>query len=349
MRSIAIVVLPAFLLMFAGCDSGAGRKMKATNEMPMYGGVPRTSEEQKSDQEFVDNMLSVTSRKKHVAYQQMIEKGWEHFFQKEYGKAMRRFNQAWLIDPEHPAAFFGFGSIMLQTGDRKGFIKWTLISAEKGFANAQNNMGWAYLEGIGVEKDEKKAFEWLLKAANQKHFNAMPSVAKAYHEGMGVPKDEEKAKYWLDLYLAEKEKQDKLNDAEKIFNAGFHHLLSGDPEKAFVFFKEAATEGSANAQNALGLVYEWGYGVDQDLKYSKEWYDLADANEYTGGLISWRKVNAKSLFPESQIVSLKDVIELSRAESSVLRQDIEDLSLEELKKRLKEAREQVSHARSSEK
>ena len=50
-------------------------------------------------------------------------------------------------------------------GDTPQGIKEIHLQAEQGNAVAQRNLGFAYLKGIGVTKNETEAFKWVLKAA----------------------------------------------------------------------------------------------------------------------------------------------------------------------------------------
>ena len=54
-----------------------------------------------------------------------------------------------------------------------------------------------YLEGTGIERDEKKALELFLKIAPC-DAGANFFLGKCYEEGRGVEKDEAKAKMWRD-------------------------------------------------------------------------------------------------------------------------------------------------------
>ena len=53
---------------------------------------------------------------------------------------------------------------------------------------------------------------------------------------------------------------------------------SGDYETASESFLPLANSGDARAQNMLGLMYERGYGVDQDFDKAASWY-LKAANK----------------------------------------------------------------------
>ena len=51
-------------------------------------------------------------------------------------------------------------------------LKWYRKAAEQNFARAQNNLGVAYEDGIGVAKDQEEAVEWYRKATEQNDADA---------------------------------------------------------------------------------------------------------------------------------------------------------------------------------
>ena len=56
--------------------------------------------------------------------------------------------------------------------------------------------------------------------------------------------------------------------------------MSQDYVKARQWWEKAAAQGSASAQNDLGLVYANGLGGPQDLVQAHMWYGLAAGNGY---------------------------------------------------------------------
>lgn len=71
-----------------------------------------------------------------------------------------------------------------------------LLLAEQGYPLAECQVGFFYLEGIGVEKDLKKALFWTERAAMHGDRDGQCNLAWIYEEGFGVEKDMEKVKYW---------------------------------------------------------------------------------------------------------------------------------------------------------
>ena len=56
-------------------------------------------------------------------------------------------------------------------------MKWYLKAAEQDHQKAQANLGWMYVNGMGVKEDFDEASKWykrsegLRKYSNKKHFN----------------------------------------------------------------------------------------------------------------------------------------------------------------------------------
>ena len=78
----------------------------------------------------------------------------------------------------------------------KFFAGYLKIAEETGYALAECQVGFCYLEGIGTEKDYEKALYWTERSANHGDRDGQCNLAWIYEEGFGVKKDMEKAKYW---------------------------------------------------------------------------------------------------------------------------------------------------------
>ena len=69
--------------------------------------------------------------------------------------------------------------------------------AERGYADAQYNLGVMYRLGNGVRKDDTKAVRWYRKAADQGYALAQHNLGVMYSKGRGVKKDvKEAVKCW---------------------------------------------------------------------------------------------------------------------------------------------------------
>lgn len=71
-----------------------------------------------------------------------------------------------------------------------------LALAEGGYPLAECQVGYFYLEGLGVEKDLSQAFSWTKRAAEHGDRDAQFNLAGFFEEGTGTNVDLEQAKYW---------------------------------------------------------------------------------------------------------------------------------------------------------
>ncbi len=68
--------------------------------------------------------------------------------------------------------------------------------AERGDADAQNNLGVMYFDGQGVVQDYKEAGKWYRKSAEQGDAGAKYNLGVMYTNGQGVPQDFKEAYAW---------------------------------------------------------------------------------------------------------------------------------------------------------
>ena len=59
------------------------------------------------------------------------------------------------------------------------------------------------------------------------------------------------------------------------FDKGFKAYNSGDFAAAVKWFTLAAEQGDADSQNILGVMYDEGEGVSQNIKAAMKWFKLA--------------------------------------------------------------------------
>ena len=68
--------------------------------------------------------------------------------------------------------------------------------------------------------------------------------------------------------------------ANEMYVKGHEYHLDGDYESALKWFRKAALQKNAIAQNSIGEYYEKGLGVEQDLEQAKTWYRKAADQGY---------------------------------------------------------------------
>jgi len=83
----------------------------------MYGGIDRNANPQlkAADEQFIAN-VSKEFGSRESASNRWVEQGVRYYRQDNYSMAMKRFNQAWLLNPKNPEAFWGFAIVYHDEG-----------------------------------------------------------------------------------------------------------------------------------------------------------------------------------------------------------------------------------------
>ena len=101
-----------------------------------------------------------------------------------------------------------------------------------------------------------------------------------YDNGNGVPEDDRQAVFWF-------RKAAEQGDASAQNNLGLMYAngegVPEDDRQAVFWFRKAAEQGDASAQNNLGLMYANGEGVPEDDVRAYAWGNLAAAQGDEGG------------------------------------------------------------------
>ena len=87
------------------------------------------------------------------------------------------------------------------------------------------------------------------------------------------------------LFLVFKSKRDR--EAGYCFNKG----VKMDYTEAAKWYRKAAEQGDADAQNNLGLCYERGQGVPEDYEEAVKWYRKAAAQGHAGAKKVLKELN----------------------------------------------------------
>ena len=152
----------------------------------------------------------------------------------------------------HPVNAYAFRIVAGAPAPAAADLQQTRKAAEQGDAVAQLNLGWAYAQGLGVEKDDREALNWFRKSAEQGNAHAQTNVGFRYARGLGIAKDEREAVNW---------------------------------------YRKAAEQGNAVGQNNLGWMYWKGLGVEKDEREAANWFRKSAEQGYETAKINLRKLN----------------------------------------------------------
>ncbi|WP_026978899.1 tetratricopeptide repeat protein [Flavobacterium tegetincola] len=99
-----------FAIMLLGCTTKQDCP-EGINLLPMYGSVKKCEQQIKSDIAFLLDCDKLFKSRK-LAAEHYVGKAWGNFYNNDPETAMKRFNQAWLLDPENAEVYWGFGNLM---------------------------------------------------------------------------------------------------------------------------------------------------------------------------------------------------------------------------------------------
>lgn len=234
----------------------------------------------------------------------------DYGFAKAYSLFLLAFSQNRLLEHDYslveldsfPNVVFDYAEKLRKKGLLKEAFDVMLPIALKGNPQAQSNIGWCYMNGVGCvvdyvesekwltmaanqnwtraicdlgilyweKKDYKKAFLYYYDAAERNYPEAKYYVARCYLEGLGTEINETKGLEWL-YKAAEQKDKEALFCLGESYEKGY--LVDKDESKAFYYYLESAKQGDSDAQNKLGYIYRKGsLGQKESPEDSYLWF-----------------------------------------------------------------------------
>lgn len=162
-------------------------------------------------------------------------------------------------------------------------IHWLSLSAKENYKYAQYSLGAFYYYGHGVDQDQEKAFQLYQKAAKQGFPYADFELAKMYRDGVGIDVDHIKS--------------------EQHFKSAF---------QGFEMMENASHDDKL--QYRLGLMLQYGSGVEKDLVRAKSFFEKSAMQENYYAKFAFAKMVLKEECPDADeldisIKFLKSIIE----------------------------------------
>lgn len=134
-----------------------------------------------------------------------------------------------------------------------------------GSGEAANMIGIMYKEGYGVSVDNESEFTWMKRAADLGSVYGQGNLANCYYEGRGTEQDYFLARQWYT-------KAANGGNDYAATEIGKMEMDNNNYEEAVKWFRKAAENGYADAQNRLGVRYSKGEGVIQDEEEALIWF-----------------------------------------------------------------------------
>lgn len=178
-------------------------------------------------------------------------------------------------------------------------------SALNGDILAQNNLGYLYEHGLGVDQSYSEAMVWYSRAAEAGQVHSQYNLATLYHYGRGTLKNQSAALQW---YAAAANAG--LPEAQYMMAEYQREGWGGkkDAALALSWYLKAAKQGHPGSQLMASSLYLSGEGWRSEPQKALVWAELARINgERQAALVltqAGKKIRGKDLAEAMQIASL---------------------------------------------
>jgi TPR repeat protein len=155
--------------------------------------------------------------------------------------------------------------------------------ATSNVVEAFGNLAYAYENGLGVKKSEKKGSIWRKKDCECGDAEKQFSYANRLYYGFGAKKNKREAFKWY--YEAGKK---NFSKAYSILGQCFHfgEGTKRNPEKAITWYEKAAENGETDVYHKLGLLYLAEY-KNKELKARKNDPLLKSKSQFQKKAVHW--------------------------------------------------------------
>ncbi len=174
------------------------------NLRPKYGLLPKNEAQKAADAKFLAGIDDYYKGNRKKAAEDASARGWKLLHQGNIPDAMRRFNQAWLIDHTNGSALWGMAAIQASSGKIDESLK--LFAEADGIVGGDVDFSVDYAKAIGVAgaqtkndallKDAFARFELLYEKAPQNTLNLQNWAITLFYVGSY-------AEAWKKIKLAE--------------------------------------------------------------------------------------------------------------------------------------------------
>lgn len=148
------------LLLFAVCISCNLTAQQPDNTKPMYGEIAKSAEVKAIDDDFKKECIAKYKTLDSAAIAH-VDFAWRYFYNNELGTAMKRFNQAWLLNNELPDPYFGFAALMDLKRDETASARFYKLGHEK---DAHENRAKICYQRIADCKEQLQDFKGTIAA-----------------------------------------------------------------------------------------------------------------------------------------------------------------------------------------
>ncbi|MDY0882159.1 tetratricopeptide repeat protein [Dongia soli] len=160
--------------------------------------------------------------------------------------------------------------------DSNEAVRWYRRAGDQDLDLAQLQLVRIYRQGSGaIAPDLAESTKWLERVAQGGNVSAMADLGTAYLQGIGVEKNAKTAHDWYERAAA-LGNSDALYNLGLLYQSGYSG--QPDPIRAADYYNRAANQKNGRAMLALGDLYADGEGVPHNQIQALVWYELAAEN-----------------------------------------------------------------------
>lgn len=129
MKNKTLIYLPLYILssiIFNSCAQQIECK-QGINLLPMYGNIQKCKDQLDSDKEFLE-LSDKHQPDRATAAIEMLDNSWYYIHQGQYDTAIKRINQAWLLDSTNIAIYTSFAVILDLTQKSNDAINMNMLN-----------------------------------------------------------------------------------------------------------------------------------------------------------------------------------------------------------------------------
>jgi hypothetical protein len=102
------------------------------NELPMFGGYEKTAFQADADERFLQTVLPRFAGDRAAAAEYFAQAGWNLYYGDDRSGAIKRFNQAWLLNADNAHALWGFAVISRERGNVGDALRYYSMALDAG-------------------------------------------------------------------------------------------------------------------------------------------------------------------------------------------------------------------------
>lgn len=148
------MVIRTLILLFASVCLFGHAYAEGNGLLPKYGPYPKNEAQKANDQKFIAEIDSYYQGDRKKGASEIAMRGWQLLRQGDQATAMRRFNQAWLLDSANGKALWGMGAIWSMQGHSLAAL--ALFLEAKQYVGDDIDFSVDYAKALGIAGAESK-------------------------------------------------------------------------------------------------------------------------------------------------------------------------------------------------